>query len=170
LKRFSLFCVCVCICFLLLTRVSFLLEIGVSKFMLLRDSDATHTSFVILNGGNPTSSKYSSYKLKIKFTNDMKGQQAPTTVWSPVSTLPMPVQDQPSTSSGSGTCLASGGSDCYDKYNENSRNGRISWTWSSAETSGGKRERKTLSCSPCIIACFLFNIHTEILYSLPFSF
>ena len=107
---------------------------GTSKFMVLRDSDAHHTSFVILNG--PPSSGEASYKLKIKFINDMKGQQAPTTVWNPETSLPLLVKDAPQIGSG-GTCVATGGKDCYNKYNANSRNGRMSWSWSGSETSGG---------------------------------
>ena len=45
------------------------------------------------------------------------------------------MQDEPQSGSG-GTCLATGGKDCYDKYDANTRNGRMSWSWSGSETSG----------------------------------
>ena len=48
---------------------------GISKFMLLRDSNAEHTSFVILNGSPSSGGSSSRYKLDVAFTNDMKGQQ-----------------------------------------------------------------------------------------------
>ena len=65
---------------------------GVSKFMVLRDSTATHSSLVILNG--KSSSPTGSYKLKITFEED-KSKNVPAGFWSPKTEIPMPVADEP---------------------------------------------------------------------------
>ena len=107
---------------------------GVSKFMVLRDSTATHTSLVILNG--KSSSPTGSYKLKITFEED-KSKNVPAGFWSPKTEIPMPVADEPGPASGGAKCATTSSQDCYDEYDAAARKGRVNWSWGKTTTSGG---------------------------------